>query len=127
MSNLTPEQIFNAFKKKELDMNLAITYLRTFIENSNKEELRIESLELLSAIGVHSKEIFKILEHLFMSDASDLIRVKAANKIITEYLEEGEKSLRWIFEHESSANYLMEIIKVLDCLLYTSPSPRDRS
>ena len=113
MSDLNPTEIYRRYQRKELDKVLAVSYLKSFIENSSEEALRVRSAELLGEMNLEVDEVFKLFEHLVTSDLSEEIRIASTRVIIANYLEEGEDLLKWVFQHDKSINYLLEILKSL--------------
>ncbi len=113
MSDLNPTEIYRRYQHKELDKALAVSYLKSFIENSSEEVLRARSTELLGEMNLEVDEVFKFFEHLVTSDLSEEIRIASARVIIANYLEEGEVLLKWVFQHDQSINCLLEILKSL--------------
>ena len=59
---LTLAEIIDAFKNKKLDKSTTINYLKSFLENCEDEQLRIESIEFLIRIDSKSDDIFKFFE-----------------------------------------------------------------
>ncbi|MFX1257370.1 MAG: leucine-rich repeat domain-containing protein [Promethearchaeota archaeon] len=116
MSKLTPKQIFNGYRNKDIDKSSAINYLRLIVENSDNNKLRVESLEILGVIKPESLGNFEFLEHLLVSDVSGSIRSAAARIIINSYLDKAEKTLIWVFENETSVECLSSILRLLDSI-----------
>ena len=113
MSDLNPTEIYRRYQRKEIDKAVAVGYLKSFIENSNEENLRVRSVELLSEMNLEVSEVFKFFEYLVTSDLNEEIRLTAAKVIINNFLEEGENLLKWIFKHEQSSDCLLEIYDAL--------------
>ena len=113
MSDLNPTEIYRRYQCKELDKAAAIDYLKSFIENSSDEDLRVRSIELLSEMNLDVDKFFEFFEHLVTSDLNEEIRLTAAKVIINNFLEEGENLLKWIFKHEQSSDCLLEIYDAL--------------
>ena len=113
MSDINPTEIYRRYQIKELNKVSAVGYLKTIIESSSDEELRVRSVELLGEMNLEVGEIFKFLEHLMISDISEEIRIASARLIIAQYLEVGEDLLKWVFQHEQSVDCLLELQKAL--------------
>ena len=113
MSDLNPTEIYHRYQRKELDKAAAVGFLKSFIESSSDEKLRVRSVELLGEMNLEVDEIFKFLEHLMISDISEEIRIASARFIIAQYLEVGEDLLKWVFQHEQSVDCLLELQKAL--------------
>ncbi len=113
MSDLNPTEIHRKYQCKELDKAVAVGYLKSFIESSSNEDLRVRSVELLGEMNLEVDKFFEFYEHLVTSDLSEEIRLTAAKVIINNFLEEGENLLKWVFQHEQSIKCLLDILKSL--------------
>jgi len=113
MTDLNPTEIYRRYQRNELDKALAVMYLKTIIESSSDEELRLQSVELLGEMNLEAGEIFEFFEQLLTSDLNEKVRKVTARLVIANYLDVGENLLKWIFKHEQSVNCLLEIQKVL--------------
>jgi hypothetical protein len=69
-------------------------------------------------VAVGSDDIFKFLENLVTSDASEAVRLSSIFVIMEQHLNEGENLLKWVFQHEESTNVLLEVLKSLQSSRY---------
>ncbi|TFG04279.1 MAG: hypothetical protein EU539_11105 [Promethearchaeota archaeon] len=105
----TVEKIRSFLLMGQINKFEAAASLLTLINNSNNDEIRINSIELLGKISHVSKQIFKSLENCLVSDENPLIRAAAASELLHNYQEECYPSLEWTIKHENS----IKVIKIL--------------
>ena len=113
MSDLNPTEIYRRYKRNEIEKVLAIDYLKSIIESSGDEELRVRSVELLGEMDLKAGDIYEFFEQLLTSDLNENVRIQTAKLIVTNYLDLGEQLLKWLFKHEQSVDCLLEIQKAL--------------
>ena len=112
---MRPYEIFAQYQDNKIDRSSAISALKSFLENSSDDDIRIDALKYLGLVIPKSIESFKYFEQLLLSDSDDWIRGTAAELIINDYLEEGEKVLKWVINNESSiTECLTKIFKSLN-------------
>ena len=114
MPYLTPAEIFNAYKNKELDMSTTMRNLIAFIENSAQEQERVEAIEVLGKMGLKAENIFKFLEQLSLSDSNEAVRAEAIKIVINNFLDLGVRVVKWLIKNEKSANCLMMAYHTLE-------------
>jgi Leucine-rich repeat (LRR) protein len=110
MLDLNPNQIFNQYQENKIDKSTAVKHLISIIEEYDNDDDRINSLRYLSQVELQSNEIYEFLEHLVLSDINENIREVAAGIIIKNYLEKGEKTLRWAIGNDKSVSVLLNIL-----------------
>ena len=71
---LTPKKIYEDFETNKIDKRTAADLLFSLIDNSDKEKIRVESINELEHIGVNDVKTFKHLELLLLSDSSEKVR-----------------------------------------------------
>ncbi|MFX1454565.1 MAG: leucine-rich repeat domain-containing protein [Promethearchaeota archaeon] len=103
---LTPERIYEDFTKNIIDKPSATKLLLSLIESSEREEVRIESIEKLNHIGVKNDEVYKILENLLISDSNETMRNRAAIVLRNNFLDKAFEPIKWAFTHEESPSCL---------------------
>ena len=113
MSDLNPTEIYRRYQRNELDKALAVDYLKSIIESSSDEKMRVQSVELLGEMNLGVGEIFEFFEQLTTSDLNEKVRKVTARLVIANYLDVSEDLLKWIFKHEQSVDCLLEIQKAL--------------
>ncbi len=70
---LTPEKIYEEYKKNNLDKLSATELLFSLIDNSDKDKIRVESIRELANIDARDGKTFKHLENLVISDFSPVL------------------------------------------------------
>ena len=120
MAFLKLKQIFNSFLKGEIDKYSLLSYIISFIEKSDNEELRIEALKFLNKSHIESELIFKFLENLLISDENYLIKAYAAKYLIKKFPHNAFSPLKWALRNldwplfDSNENFgLASILKEL--------------
>ncbi len=99
---LSPESIYSSLKNKEIDRNIARDQLISLIEESNKPQIRAESISVLNQLKFHDLKIFKIVESSLLSDESQYVRRSAVNLIGNQFLKDGLDTLTWVVQHDNS-------------------------
>ncbi len=113
MSELTPESIFNSYKNDKIDKVSAVNYLRSFIENSNNEILRVNCIRIIGRMNLNYGEIYKFLEELFVSDFSDNVKQSVGEIIIRDFFDEGKKLFKWHIESTELAPVSIRVLQNL--------------
>jgi len=113
MTDLNPTDIYHRYQRNELDKAQVVDYLKSIIESSRDEELRVQSVEILGEMNLKAGEIFEFFEQLLTSDLNEKVRIVTAKLIVTNYLDVSEDLLKWIFKQEQSVDCLLEIQKAL--------------
>ena len=109
MSDLNPTEIYRRYQRNELNKALAVDYLKSIIESSSEEDLRIQSVEFLGEMDLKANEIYEYFEQLITSDLNEKVRLVAARAIINNFIEKGESLLKWVIKHELSCDCLIGI------------------
>ena len=110
---LTPLKIYKDLKNKNLDKKSAAELLIILIENSEKDEVRLESVKLLEKIALKDDAVFKILENLLISDSNGKVRNLAAKYIKKSFLKYAIAPIKWAIQYESDYNCILSIIEML--------------
>jgi len=113
MSYLSPEELYERFKNGVIDKASIINHLTSYIESSEKEELRIKSCKILNKLKPRSVEVFEFLEHLFISDMNPQIKRSAVSLIINNYIDKALEPLKWLIHQHMSLRIMLEIEKYL--------------
>ncbi len=111
---LTPQLIYEKFQNKKINITSTSELLISLIENSSDIDSRLESIKVIKKIHVKSKEVFKLLENLLISDSDGQIRRAACDAICTNFLDKALIPLEWALQHDSSYECLVSIIKTLE-------------
>ena len=114
MSDLNPTEIYRRYQRKELDKIVAVGYLKSIIENSNNENLRVQSVELLGEMNLEASEVFEFFEHLVTSDESNRIRLESLKIIVRDFLDKGIDAIHYVIKHERSADNLLFLYRTLE-------------
>ena len=111
---LDPANIFKYYKKGKYDKKVASDLLITLIEESLREEYRINSLFYLGEIGLKSDNVRKFVENLMISDINEDIRHIAVHIIFERFLKKSLSSLSWSIQHENSYKVLKTILTEIE-------------
>ncbi len=114
MTEMTPEQVFNAFKSSEMDKETAKNYLLSFIDNSKDWSLRVLSFNFICNLDLNKDDFFKILENALVSDKDGRIRIIAARYIVKKFLDKGEEALKSVIKRGGSEDLLFKIYSSLE-------------
>ena len=110
---LTPGKIYEEYEKNNIDKLSAAELLLSLIDNSDKEKIRVESINELERIGVNDSKTFKHLEHLLISDSSEKVRNTAALLLRNLFLDKALEPMKWALKHEDSPLCLKTIYLTL--------------
>jgi len=110
---LTPDKIYEEYKKNNLDKLSATELLFSLIENSDNDKIRVESIKELANIDVRDVKTFKHLEHLLISDLSERVRSTAAIMLKNLFLDKSLEPMKWALKHEESPSCLKIIYETL--------------
>ncbi len=111
--NLTPQKIYEKLSNNELDKKSSIDLLLSIIENSDDDQLRLQSIEVLDKIRAKDENIFKVIENLLVSDTNPELRNSALNYLFINYQERVLSPIKWAVKHETSYKCLVALIKTL--------------
>ncbi|MFX0026894.1 MAG: leucine-rich repeat domain-containing protein [Candidatus Hermodarchaeota archaeon] len=111
--NLTPQKIYEKLINNHLDKKSSIDLLISIIENSNDEQLRLDSIDVLNKISVKDEKIFKIFENLLVSDTNPELRNSALNYLFINHQERVLMPIKWAIKHETTYKCLVALIKTL--------------
>ena len=114
MSDINPTELYRRYQRKELDKAAVIGYLKSFIESSSDEDLRVRSVELLGEMNLEAGEVFEFFEHLVTSDESNHVRLESLKNIVRDFFDKGIESIRYVINHENSADNLYKLYKEVE-------------
>jgi len=103
------DKISENLKEKEYDKKNTLKMLKSLIEESDYEKIRIVSLELLRKLKIKSPSIFNILENCLLSDESPHVRALSAKYLLLDYQNLCVKSIKWAIKHDTSPSVLKTI------------------
>jgi len=98
----SPEIIYNGFLKGEINKEKAVELLVSLIERIEIAEIRVKSLVLLKKINFKKPKLYNILENCLISDENALVRSKAVEVLINNYIDDSFNPVIWALEHDKS-------------------------
>jgi len=110
---LTPKRIYEEFGNSNINKFRAYDLLTSFIENSEDEEIRVDSIKYLEKIGVFHEKLFNFLENILISDSNREIRIIAAEFLKNKFLEKSINPFKWVIKHETDYECIIIAIKSL--------------
>ncbi|MFX0072678.1 MAG: hypothetical protein ACFFAO_16460 [Candidatus Hermodarchaeota archaeon] len=110
---LIPGKVYDDFVKKRLDKDSASAILISLIENSKREFNRVESINILSQIGLKNLEIFKFLENLLVSDECERIRIAAFDALKHNFKLKAIIPVKYAIYKEKERFFLIKLIDFL--------------
>ena len=113
MSDLNPTEIFRMYQRNELDKVLAVDYLKSIIESSSDEELRVRSVELLGEMDLDAGVIFDFFDQLLTNDPSDLLKSEVITILYRDFREISSLRLQKFFEGGASPDCLLGVYRAL--------------
>ena len=111
--DLTPDKIYEEYKKNNIDKASASELLFSLIDNSDKDTIRVESIKELENIRATDTKTFKQLEQLLISDLSETVRSTAAIILKNLFLEKSLEPMKWALKHEEAPSCLKIIYATL--------------
>ncbi len=110
---LTPKRIYEEFGNSNINKFRAYDLLTSFIENSENEEIRVDSIKYLEKIGVFHEKLFNFLENILVSDSNREIRIIAAEFLKNKFLEKSINPFKWVIKYETDYECIIIAIKSL--------------
>lgn len=111
---LTPKKINEEFENGKINKSVAYDLLISLVENSDNEEIRVESIKNLEKVGLFHDKLFLFLENILVSDSNIRIRKIAAEFLKNKYLKKSIKPFKWVIKHEPDSECLIIAIKSLE-------------
>ena len=108
---INPKVILDQYKDGKIDRKSLIDILISIIENSDNNDDRIKSLEILSEIGLEDQKSFSIFKELLISDEIELIRSRAAKFIINNFPNKWRSIIEWVIKYEISPQIIFIFIE----------------
>ncbi len=109
----SPKEIYTLFSEQKIDRNTAIIQLKSIIQNSKVDRIRIEALKHLESLKKADKDFYRLLENLLISENSERIKIYVIQRIESLYGGKAFNPLEWSYTHESSINCQIYIINSL--------------
>jgi len=111
---LIPEEIYKELKNNRINKSTAYDLLTSLIENSEVEDVRVESIKSLEKIGLFNDKLFTFLENILISDSNRKIRKAVAEFIRDFFLQKAINPLKWAIKHETDYECLIIINQSLE-------------
>ena len=109
--NINPSKIWEEFKSNRISKLTTVDSLTSLIENSNKNEIRLEAITTLVKLIPFDNKLYSILENLIVSDESKNIRYTAIKYLGKFFFDKAFSPLNWAIKNETDFNCLIEIVK----------------
>ena len=103
--------LLERFQSGILDQATFSDSLISLIEKSDDSVVRVESIELLSGLGLKDPRLVKLYQDLLISDSDENIRIISSKYLISKYFKENLEVLEWAIRNEQSLRVLTEILK----------------
>ena len=111
---LTLEKINNNLINNNITKLEAINLLISLIEGSEDANVRAKCIEGLTQLELNNAKVFKTLESCLISDENPLVRAKAAEIIMLNFLEKGFSPLKWAIQNDNSYLVLKTLNRLID-------------
>ena len=110
---LKPSTVYKEYISNRLDKLTAIKHLTSIIENYDRDEVREESIKILSKMKLIRENLFRLFENLLLSDSSENIRNAAAIYLSEHHLNDSLIAFKWSIQHETFYQCLLTIVNAL--------------
>lgn len=110
---LKPSTVYEEYISNRLDKFTAIKHLTSIIENYDSDEVREDSIKILSKMKLIRENLFNLFENLLLSDSSENIRNAAAIYLSEHHLNDSLIAFKWSIQHEMFYQCLLTIVKAL--------------
>lgn len=100
--DLTVDKIFYYVQSKQLNKKEATDLLESFLENSDKVELRKICLMAIKLLELKNEKAYNILENCLISDENPEVRIVAARVLAHNFPIKSKDALKWAYEHDKS-------------------------
>ncbi|MFX1337606.1 MAG: AN1-type zinc finger domain-containing protein [Promethearchaeota archaeon] len=101
-NELTVDKIFYYVQSKQLNKNQATDLLGSFLENSNKVEVRKICLMAIKLLELKNDIIYQILENCLFSDEDIEVKRVAARVLASNFPIRSKDALKWAYEHDKN-------------------------
>ncbi len=93
--------------------HLDINQLISIIERHEISNFRLDALSRLDKIRHPNEQVLRLIESLIVTEEETVIRAKAAETLVKNYLATENNLIEWIFEHEMAVLVFRSILDVL--------------
>ena len=120
MSQITPNKLYELYKKKKINKSEFINRLITIYEFSDSEEIRVECLNTIDDANIKTENLFKFLEEVVLSDPNIEVRLNATSLALKNYPENGYNLINYLFNSSESKVFIARIAKIIGERMITS-------
>lgn len=113
MSDLNPTEVYERYRRKELDAAAAVNFLKAIIESGSEANSRVQSVVLLGKFWLNKDEDFKFLENLATSDENSQVRLESM-KLILQIFPDRKNTIEHIIKHEKFVDNLQSLYRTLE-------------
>ena len=113
LSYLTPDEVYQKYKNKEIKKSVAIALLREKIIKSRKNEDFERIFELLELFDLNPEQHYYLLSFLTEQDKNEYIKEKAYRIKIRYYFERCKNSLKYSVMNETKIRVMHAIYSEL--------------
>ena len=113
LSHLTPDEVYQKYKNKEIKKSVAIALLREKIINSRKSDDSERILELLGLFNLNPEQHYYLLSFLTEQDKNEYVKEKAYKIKIRDFFESCKNSLKYSVMNETKFRVLCAIFAEL--------------
>ena len=116
LSYLTPDEVYQKYKNKEIKKSVVVALLREKIINSRKIEDFERIFDLLELFDLNPEQNYYLLSFLTEQDKNEYIKEKAYKIKIRDYFERCKNSLKYSVMNETKFRVI--------CAIYTELSKK---
>ena len=109
LSYLTPDEIYQKYKNKEIKKSVAIALIRGKIIKSKKSKDMERIFDLYELFDLNPKQYYSLLSSLTPAGKNEYIREKAYRFIIRDYFERCKDSLKYTVINENKFRVISAI------------------
>jgi len=116
LSYLTPDEVYQKYKNKEIKKSVVVALLREKIINSRKIEDFERIFDLLELFDLNPEQNYYLLSFLTEQDKNEYVKEKAYKIKIRDYFERCKNSLKYSVMNETKFRVI--------CVIYTELSKK---
>jgi len=108
----TPEEVFRSYEIKDLSKKSAVEMLISFVESSDDDLLRVNSIKLISKLDPKNQNLYGFFENLFISDLNESVRIAAFKAIKKNFYLKALAPVKYAIQHENGS-FLLTLVNFL--------------
>lgn len=112
--DFNPDRVYEDFVKKKVNKVEALKILESFINESDKEEIRVHAINLIEKLSILNENVAKIIEKSIITDESPLVRFSAAKFALKNNLDQTKNALNWLINNEKSILFYKKMLDFID-------------